>query len=100
MYQLLSFPYILFSSATKTLSQIYRQYKKNNNLKKKNNMLTYDSRLLRAVRASSGEPIVTNAKPLFLVLLCIESLTNTAKYHKPISEETKPISKNSSKQIK
>lgn len=40
-------------------------------------MLTYDCRLLRAARASSGEPIVTNANPLFLVLLNIESLTTT-----------------------
>lgn len=56
-------------------------------------MLTYESRLLRAVRASSGEPIVTKAKPLFLTLLCIESLTTTppkekhTHTHKHISEK-------------
>lgn len=60
--------------------------------------------MLRAVRASSGEPIVTNAKPLFLVLLYIESLTNKAKYRKPRSEnnettETKVLKKTKAKNL-
>lgn len=46
-------------------------------------MLTYDSRLLRAARASSGEPIETNAKPLFLVLLYIESLATATNQDNP-----------------
>ena len=51
-------------------------------------MLTYESRLLRAVRASSGEPIVTKAKPLFLTLLCIESLTTTPPKEKHTHTQT------------
>lgn len=49
--------------------------KTNENILIKKNivLLTYDSRLLSAARASSGDPIVTNAKPLFLILLYIES---------------------------
>lgn len=53
-------------------------------------MLTVNSRLLRATRASSGEAIVTNANPLFLVLLYIASLATTEP--KPTQSQT-PISK-------
>lgn len=55
------------------------EYRKETQETTTTNMLTYDSRLERAARASSGEPIEMNARPLFLVLLCIESLTNTRK---------------------
>ena len=64
-------------------------------------MLTYDSRLLRAARASSGEAIETNAKPLFLVLLCIESQTQHRKpktySHQYINHKAKPKFNNNKK---
>jgi len=41
--------------------------------------LTYDWRLLSAAEASSGEAISTNAKPLFLLLVYIESLNPKQK---------------------
>ena len=46
------------------------------------NMLTYDSRFLKAAKASSCDAILTNAKPLFLVLLYIDSLNKRKNKNK------------------
>ena len=90
-----------FHLSNTTLLQNYK-HKKINYLKKKKKpkMLTYESRLLRAVRASSGEPIVTKAKPLFLTLLCIESLTTTPPKEKHTQTHIRKTNKKQNPQNK